>query len=1168
MKILSLDLMAWGPFTGKSIDLSSGQEGMHIIFGANEAGKSSTLRGLRALFFGIPERPQDNFLHENTQLRIGASLRRSDGSELAVIRRKGRSKTLLAPDQSALGDDVLRGFLGGVDAGLFSRLFGISHIDLVEGGRDILTGKGGVGESLFSAAMGGGRLRELLASLKEEAEGLYVPRRNAGKWINTRLERFAQARKTILELSLPGQDWEEHNRLLKEAEQEKEKTLSSLTGLRSETHRIERLQKALPLIAERQEILRQQADLGPVLVLPVDFAEIRRKTNDGLQQCHEMRVEAERRIEQIRLQLGKLCIPEVLLAKEERVSELHKALGTHQKAMKDLPKREAELEQLEQDACAILAELRPGLSLGEAESLRLQVATRERVRNLAAAHAALLERQRATDRSLRSIEARLSKGQAQLDALGDPKESQELRAVLKRWQKQGDMEAALSEAKSRLRSETKQAEVELQRLPLWTADLNALEALPLPPEETVRRFENEFAALEATREAVRQRLRELEQRRGELSRNIESLKAAASVPSEEDLAQSRNRREAGWELVRNAWLGGGGDETAIGAFSGEMTLDRAYERSVRNADDVADRLRHEADRVAQNATWLAELDRLTSDLREASGEEKKAEVALTSTHDCWNAIWQPLGIGALTPREMRGWMQCQKDLVERAGKVRACAHEVERIEAAMSACRSELDHVMTALGAPAPGDTEMHTRLLERCQRLLEEIGQVEQQRRQLRNTLEGLHADKEEAGIEHQGAALEMTKWAADWAGAVREFGLGEELTPGAANAVLDRFDALFAKVGEASKTRQRIAGMERDSSDFAREIGNLVADAAPDLIGAPAERAAVELNARVARAREDRATRTNLLAQLHEQEVRLEQTQGKQRQLELRLTDLCREAQCEKADELENAERVSDRARELREKNEKLTGQLALLVGSGTIEDLILESQETDADSLSAHREEIAARILALESRLSRAEQAIGEERARLAQMDGTSRAAEVAEEAQSTLAEIRDGVEKYVRLRAASALLSAAMEEYRARNQAPVVTRASDIFSVLTAGSFSGLGTQYDEEDRPVLVGVRPGGLEEVRVEGMSEGTRDQLYLALRLASIEKHLESNEPLPFIVDDVLINFDNRRSEATLKELGKLCEKTQVIFFTHHEHLVDLARASLPQNRLFVHSL
>jgi uncharacterized protein YhaN len=73
-------------------------------------------------------------------------------------------------------------------------------------------------------------------------------------------------------------------------------------------------------------------------------------------------------------------------------------------------------------------------------------------------------------------------------------------------------------------------------------------------------------------------------------------------------------------------------------------------------------------------------------------------------------------------------------------------------------------------------------------------------------------------------------------------------------------------------------------------------------------------------------------------------------------------------------------------------------------------------------------------------------------------------------------------------------------------------------------------------------------------MSDGTRDQLYLALRLATLERHLAQAEPLPFIVDDILINFDDDRTAATLKVLAELAKKTQVILFTHHARLKELA--------------
>jgi uncharacterized protein YhaN len=102
---------------------------------------------------------------------------------------------------------------------------------------------------------------------------------------------------------------------------------------------------------------------------------------------------------------------------------------------------------------------------------------------------------------------------------------------------------------------------------------------------------------------------------------------------------------------------------------------------------------------------------------------------------------------------------------------------------------------------------------------------------------------------------------------------------------------------------------------------------------------------------------------------------------------------------------------------------------------------------------------------------------------------------------------------------------------------------------------------------LKGVRPDG-RLVAVGGMSNGSHDQLYLALRLASLESWLRAHEPIPFVVDDILLNFDDVRALAALQALAELSRQTQVLFFTHHHHLVELATANLPEEVLFVHEL
>lgn len=172
----------------------------------------------------------------------------------------------------------------------------------------------------------------------------------------------------------------------------------------------------------------------------------------------------------------------------------------------------------------------------------------------------------------------------------------------------------------------------------------------------------------------------------------------------------------------------------------------------------------------------------------------------------------------------------------------------------------------------------------------------------------------------------------------------------------------------------------------------------------------------------------------------------------------------------------------------------------------------------------------------------------------MDGSAKAAETAEKSQQVLSSMRENVERYVRLRMSSVVLSREIERYRSENQDPLIRRASRIFSDLTLQSFLKLETDFNEKDEPVIVGIRPSG-ERIGVQGMSDGTRDQLYLALRVASLEKYLDANEPMPFIVDDILIRFDDERAMAALNILADLSKKTQVLFLTHHARLAELVQ-------------
>ena len=174
MEIRRIDFVAFGSFTNKSLVFDKKKAGLHIIYGSNEAGKSTALRGLNALLFGFHPKTPDNFKHDYKQLRIDGYLRLSNGSELEFARYKRMRKTLQTIDGELLEDKVLLPYLQGVTQELFENLFGIDHPALVKGGKDILEQKGDTGQALFSASIGSQSIHAVTEKLESEACALFL----------------------------------------------------------------------------------------------------------------------------------------------------------------------------------------------------------------------------------------------------------------------------------------------------------------------------------------------------------------------------------------------------------------------------------------------------------------------------------------------------------------------------------------------------------------------------------------------------------------------------------------------------------------------------------------------------------------------------------------------------------------------------------------------------------------------------------------------------------------------------------------------------------------------------------------------------------------------------------------------------------------------------------
>ncbi|MBL7224871.1 MAG: AAA family ATPase [Desulfobacteraceae bacterium] len=1167
MKIKQLDLKAFGPFTDRTLKFNSGRPGLHIIFGPNETGKSSALRALKALLYGFPERTPDNFVHANDQLFVGGSLQDEDGREISFLRRKRRKTDIFDLDENPLDEGVLGPFLHGIEQGVFETLYGIDHEVLVRGGRDILAQKGEIGQALFSAGAGISSLREILDSLDAEAGDLFKAR-GSKQEINRALSEYKKLQKEVREAILPGRQWKEVAEALKRAEEE----LAAIEQVKKEKdtqrRQLERLKQALPQLALRRDLMARLALLGETALLPVDFAVRRRAAEKALYAAGQKQAIAANRLEALREKQKAISFQQSILDNSELIENLYQRLGSHRKAMEDRPRLEGMRIGCRSEAATLLKQVPTDLTLERMESLRPVLGRRKVIQRLAANHEALEQGMIQVRKQRREINQNLEKTDEALVQLPPVKDVMNLDRAIKLARKSGDIDTMIAEKKNSLEELKRSCLEELDRLGLWSGELARIGSLSIPLRETIIRFDRDFREYEDRKREI---LKDQKKRRDDLARaaaEVREIEYSGEVPTEEDLAKVRETRERGWQLIRRQWLNGEDVGAESRSYDRELPLSDAYEKQVEQADSIADRLRREADRVHKFAALKADRHALEKAIEDLVEKEKPLDSGFEAVSKAWQEAWQASAIQPLPPKEMLDWLNGFE-------KIRFKAEEIERVEREISArgverekLRSGMLEELKDLGEVREFKGDSLDPVLISCETILDDFRKTKEKREKLIEKREELLGGLEEARNDQQAAEERLEEWQERWKEFAAIPGSSKEILPEEANDILDAIQRCFTKLKESDDLKKRIEGIDRDAKNLAKSVESLFEDTDPELKTHSPEQAVMQLQALLKQTLENKTLLDKYTREIQEAEDEITGASAAIKAAEEQIGGLRRIAGCGKDEDLEAAELA---AREYQDIKNQLSETEALLLKSAEgfqIDELEAQTEGVNPDELPGKIESLTREIeQGLDLEIKRLSEYMGEKKKDLQQMDGSAKAADAAEAAQQVLARIRRLADHFIRLKVASKILNQEIERFRAENQDPVLRIASKYFQQLTLSSFESLRTDEDDHGRPVLVGLRPDN-SMVRVEGMSSGTRDQLYLALRLASLERRLERSEPMPFIVDDILINFDDDRSKATLEALADLAAKTQVILFTHHSRIREEAEKMGGEGYVTVHEL
>lgn len=1143
MKLLELGLERYGAFTDRSITLAP-DKGLAVIFGANEMGKSTLLSGVTDFLFGIPPHSPHGELFGYDAMRVRARLELNDQTEISLKRRKGRTKTLMDDKGAGFDQAVLGRALGATSRERFLELFGLNHATLRAGGDGLLTADGELGRLIVEAGGGLRGMVQRLGQLDAYLDGLFAPRRSDRRAFYQALNKIETADRLAKAAATSKDAYEEAKRGYADAYVQYQERIEEGRALAKRASEIERLVRVQPLLARLALAEADLAGYAELQAIPVDFHEALHTADAGFVAAAAEADRAEAQQKRIELRHAELA-PEAdwrahrdeIIALAERAIEVRKARASLSNRRRDLGTIDTKLATLR-----TLLRLPPDADLAARAP---EDATLEQVRRL---HTDAVERRAA----VKALTTTIGELDADLSALAKTIEIARALGHDKPFGLDAAELAGLPQAHSncavqgkRLAKAAESLDAEVKALGF--RGLDHLKATQFPDLASLR------AELEKRLDIARNI--ELETAQAEQAQSAAQTAAAAAarlekgaaLASPEAIAAARRLREEALQPLVRAYRKG-----LVEAPEAQREREIASVTATnRAADDLADRRTDDAKRVAELGQHRAREDEANTGLGQARAAIARLETQRQTREQTFAQAY---------PDAIAFESDLSKLLtivIERSRLLELAANlEVNLADA--DARMSELEPKRQALALAEqllPRDAAKPTALVERVKSATAAIKAHDTGHsnfvRDARD-LAAKEARRSELATALDGHAASDRVWRKAWLKALTALGLATEIELNEAEIVLREWALARGELASAAQTQLRITQIEADIAELSQDVA-ACASALDCKVSADPVEAAAELK-RVLEQQEQQ------WAALNELKPELDRACAAAATAREACAEAARSisaigAQANLAPDADRATLISRlRARDVALSAQRHLEEQVLSAGDELpIADLRSACALHDIDSLRADQSALETERQRNNDAVKAAIEAMTSLEAALKSFEDPSAFNQAIADRECAASDMHLVAERWLETVLARDLLTEAIARVRAQQQDPLIARAGALFALTTKGAYQGIDADVDEDGRPVVVGLRAGG-GAVGVGKMSDGVRDQLYLAFRLASIEAYGKEAEPIPFIADDILVHFDDERTAATLELLAEFGKTNQVLLFTHHQSVRDAA--------------
>ncbi|CAM5338551.1 hypothetical protein ATER59S_00084 [Aquamicrobium terrae] len=1157
MRLRRLDLTRYGKFTDYSIDFGeqvAGTPDLHIVYGLNEAGKSTSLAAYLDLLFGIEERTKYGFLHQGKAMEIGACLE-FDGQAHEFKRVKQRSNSLLNENGQPVNEAILGAPLAGLTRDAYRMMFSLDDQTLEDGGNAILESKGDLGELLFSASAGLAGISSILEAANAEADSIFRKRASSTKIAGLK-RRIADLKSQRDEIDVQASAYRTLTTALEQAEAAYDTVMKEIGAAKARQDEIVRLLRAHPLAAEYR---RKQEELSEFNDLPQPPSEWASALPDLI--VEETRLQTRlagigQREAKIREELESLVVEDRLLDMSDRLDQLADAAARYATAQEDLPKRRDALSGSNRKIDLILASLGQ-TGIEDPKSLLISAATIGTLRDLISEKSGIdvgrqsAENEHGAARQALETEQRARQALSDQSARIDAGKVAQLQSALSRL-RDGNRVAELRLAERSVPAKRQEFEDAVVGLHPWVGDGDALRRVLPPSAERVEIWKSASNDLEKRCMRIIERERELSKKQEEDAARLTALRDATNILDDEEAKAALLERDEAWARHLSAL--------------DRATADR-FEAQMRKTDAAA------ATRL-NSARELEELRSLTAELSVAGASVNHQRQLLRETDAELQALRRE--IRSETPTEIElsdaapmgswltrisQWTNTRTSALAAWDDLRRAGSDAEEARTALAAEQALLATTLNNVGIDV-GGLDLAA-LMRTADNLLSDHVTMQTKRAEFDKRIGDLEtaAARRKATLDEAVAASEA--WQHGWEVALAATWFAERKgSVGAVRELLDAIAGLPEALRERDDLHHRIDSMETDRKAFIETVAHLhraLGDTLDDSNPLEAAKALIGRHEQARQVEAKRQERDEALAGLAAERERLDGEIAIHAARKKEMTDFFN------VDALTDVRQKLDRCRErndLIEQQSKLERQIIEEMQAPSLDAATASLADIDLGELQRDQAELATRLEDLDGHAKELFADKARATDRLTAIGGDDAAARLESDRRTLLLEIEDLALRYLRLRSGSLVAEHGIRAYRDKHRSAMMNRASEAFRLITHDEYTGLATRPDK-DRETLIGLSRHGGSRLAVE-MSKGTQFQLYLALRLAGYEEFATVRPSVPFIADDIMETFDEPRSEEVFRLLGQMAQVGQVIYLTHHRHLCEIAAQVVPTVKVY----